>query len=78
MEKKQPKTPYFLFGVAVLYNTFAMVVAITVYLYMKENTTTGTIRPFMFLLPIIATILIFFDLRFKFREIKSYRQTNQE
>lgn len=74
MKKGKPKTPYVLFGVGVLYNTFAMVLAITLYLAMQEYAVTFTRNLLLLLFPIIAAIIVFFDLLFKFRSIKAYRR----
>ncbi|HZK71201.1 MAG TPA: hypothetical protein VFD03_06745 [Clostridia bacterium] len=74
MKKGKPKTPYILIGFAVFCDAFAMVVAVTIYLAMKEYAATFTMRLLLLLLPIIATIIIIFDLRFHLRDLKSYRQ----
>jgi type IV secretory pathway VirB3-like protein len=74
MKKGKPKTPYVLFGVAVLYNAFAMAVAVIIFLFMKETAANFTMKLLMSLIPIIAAIVIFLDLRFKFKDIKAYRQ----
>jgi len=74
MKKSQPKTPYFLFGVGILYNIFAMVVAVTIFLFMKENATNFISKLLLLLIPIIAGIVVFFDMRFKFQDVKAYHQ----
>lgn len=77
MKKFKPKTPYVLFGVAVLYNAFTMAVAIIIFLFMKENAANFTMKLLMSLIPIIAAIVIFLDLRFKVKDIKAYHHAKQ-
>lgn len=75
--RSHPKTPYFIFGFAVLYNIFAMIVAITIYFFMRESAATLAMEIFMLALPITTSIVVFFDMRFKIREIKDYRQSER-
>jgi len=72
MKKGKPKIPYILIGFAIFCDAFAMVVAVTIYLAMNEYATTLHMKLLLLLLPIIATIIIIFDLRFHLRDLKSY------
>lgn len=74
MRKGKPKTPYVLIWVGILANAFAMTMAIIFFLFAIESAANFAMKLLMSLIPIIAAIVVFIDMRFKLKDIKAYRQ----
>lgn len=69
MKNGIPKVYYLGFIFALLYSAAAMAIAIGVYISMIQTPGSIGLQLFRLCLPIIAFVIIFFDLRFKYRNL---------
>ncbi len=77
MKKSNSKLPYVAFVIRTFYDMIALALAIGLYVVFREDAKTLSTELLILSLPILAIVIVFFDLRFRFRELKEYKKTKQ-